>query len=42
MQGAERFVCPLLTIEDDASLFYFEEDGFRFESRKPSFEWRFC
>jgi hypothetical protein len=31
MQGAERFARPLLTFEDDASLFFFEESGLCFE-----------
>jgi hypothetical protein len=31
MQGAERFVRPLLTFKDDAGLFDFEVDGLCFE-----------
>jgi len=47
MQGAELFVCPLLTIEDDTGLsnfkedrLYFEQEMYLFESRILSFERR--
>jgi hypothetical protein len=39
-EGAELFVCPLLTIKDDTGLSSFEEGNLCFESRQLLFESR--